>query len=390
MRRDGYVRKLDGYFPLAGRSLRRLRTRMRTLLARNIAAANQRELLEGEPWVVEEIRLADDQIIVSGWALPPANGLPRIELNGRAFDTLENHRREDVAAVFWQRLNAAASGFVGRSALDDAVFENDYARMSYLNAPSSLEKGLRRDFYYLDPARESFPLPDSARRTRVIGNDDEFGFRFLGATDFQRLSAASRAFLGHELDAAGAVLDWGVGCGRIARYALRNFRGNRFVGCDIDAGNVRWCKDNLAAEFHHIGLMPPMPFPADAFDLIYGLSVFTHLREPVQDRWLSELHRVMKPGGVGLFTVHGMTTLDYADLSPPTYQALKARVEREGFVLGSANSDLVGAVDSPEEYVNIYHHKRYVREHWKQWFDIVGIIPGYVFTHDLVVVRKRK
>ena len=48
-----------------------------------------------------------------------------------------------------------------------------------------------------------------------------------------------------------------------------------------------------------------LPFPNKHFDVVYSISVFTHLDEHMQDQWLSELRRVLKMDGVLLFTVHG-------------------------------------------------------------------------------------
>jgi hypothetical protein len=37
----------------------------------------------------------------------------------------------------------------------------------------------------------------------------------------------------------------------------------------------------------------------------------------------------------------------------------------------------------------VFHSRRHITRSWRRHFDIVRILPGYVFTHDLVVVRRR-
>ena len=43
------------------------------------------------------------------------------------------------------------------------------------------------------------------------------------------------------------VLDFGCGCGRLARQMLQQLpRPRRYTGSDLHAGMIRWCNTNLA------------------------------------------------------------------------------------------------------------------------------------------------
>ncbi|MBL0141897.1 MAG: class I SAM-dependent methyltransferase [Betaproteobacteria bacterium] len=134
---------------------------------------------------------------------------------------------------------------------------------------------------------------------------------------------------------------------------------------------------------------PPLPFPDGAFELIYGVSVFTHFRSDLQDLWLQELRRVTQPGGILLMTTHGQTAIDFAGLDPAQFASLRDIVNEAGIFEVSKNDQLDGAVEAAEEYVNVFHSGRYIKSHWSRWFEIVAIVPGYIFTHDLVVMRRR-
>ena len=48
-----------------------------------------------------------------------------------------------------------------------------------------------------------------------------------------------------------------------------------------------------------------MSFEGDAFDVIYGISIFTHLSKEMHFAWFNELLRVLKHGGIMLLTLHG-------------------------------------------------------------------------------------
>ena len=41
------------------------------------------------------------------------------------------------------------------------------------------------------------------------------------------------------------------------------------------------------------------------FDLVYGLSIFTHIEAAQQLAWITELHRIVKPGGILCITTQG-------------------------------------------------------------------------------------
>lgn len=122
------------------------------------------------------------------------------------------------------------------------------------------------------------------------------------------------------LDAYAAVLDFGCGCGRLARQLLQQrVRPERYLGFDRHAGMVAWCEANLSPvrpsfEFQHHnvfhshlnpgGAPGHLPFPAEdeAFTLAIAWSVFTHLLEPDAEFYLREIGRVLNPSGVAVTT----------------------------------------------------------------------------------------
>lgn len=49
--------------------------------------------------------------------------------------------------------------------------------------------------------------------------------------------------------------------------------------------------------------MPPLPPEFDNFDLIYAISVWTHMPEPACAAWIHYLHERLRPGGILFFTL---------------------------------------------------------------------------------------
>jgi len=113
---------------------------------------------------------------------------------------------------------------------------------------------------------------------------------------------------GHVELRGARILEWGCGPARIVRHLARLGRdlGMEVFATDYDRATIEWCKSAIPdVTFALNGLQPPLPFPDGSFDVIYSSSVFTHLSEEMQYAWLRENFRVVKPGGLVIFTVAG-------------------------------------------------------------------------------------
>lgn len=377
---------------LIGRLFAKMRRVVRTEDDERIAGELTRPRLAAEPWFIDSREPVPDSglIRLTGWAfpdpdVPAARWASRFTVNDAAPVSVEYPiARPDIGQAFWQREDAASSGFVilARPGYRDGIMKVSCSD----SACDRFDRG-RQDWHLPDPALH-VDLPDPDRRYRVIGNRDPEGFLVLGATDANRIRAAYEAVTGRGWSELGAVLDWGVGCGRIARHLAPGL-GERFFGCDIDADNVAWCSGHLPGTYRPSRLEPPLPFADASFDAVYGVSVFTHLRAQWEARWLEELHRVLRPGGTLLATVHGQTAIDFARLEPAVYRALQLRVEHEGLAVTSSNDQLDGFVEHPEEYLNVFHSRAHVQREWGRWFRDIRQLGGYLFTHDLVVATRK-
>jgi mutator protein MutT len=211
----------------------------------------------------------------------------------------------------------------------------------------------------------------------VAENAGVLNFFTVGLRTAERLQEAM-AYAGFELRDGAAALDFGCGCGRTLLWLARQFPQVRWHGTDIDAESVAWCRASLPGGVFSVnGPLPPLPYADGSFDLIYGVSVFTHLSEEHQRAWLPELRRILKPGGLLLLSFH----------SKNVWQPLEdaSAVERDGFVF-RASAKLKGIL--PEWYQTAFQSQPSIVQALSTHFTEVGYLERNLGDQDVAVARK--
>jgi ubiquinone/menaquinone biosynthesis C-methylase UbiE len=120
------------------------------------------------------------------------------------------------------------------------------------------------------------------------------------AVDFER----RRAFLSTAAGAGNRALDLGAGIGDFTA-ALAEM-GASVVGVEVAQAAVRRAQArHPGLDFRLVPLEGPLPFEDNAFDLVWASEVIEHVADTA--RWLSEVRRVLAPGGRLLVTTpsHG-------------------------------------------------------------------------------------
>ena len=147
---------------------------------------------------------------------------------------------------------------------------------------------------------------------------------FVGDGEFR---TTGNEFLGYlkqlaELQPEHRVLDVGCGIGRMA-VPLLGYLSNKgsYEGFDIAPYGIQWCAQRITPEYPNFRFQLAdirnreynpdgqfaasqyrFPYESDSFDLTFLTSVFTHMLPAECSNYLTEVQRVLKPGGRCLIT----------------------------------------------------------------------------------------
>lgn len=186
---------------------------------------------------------------------------------------------------------------------------------------------------FLSPAANSQPPPAATVR-RTTAQEIFFSFpgELVPPPELQALigggfRGVGPEFLGYfrelcHLQPEDKVLDVGCGSGRMA-VPLASYLSEKGVyeGFDVSRDAIEWCAGNITPRFpnFHFQLADVanltynagarfraseyvFPYADDYFDLVFLTSVFTHMLPSDMEAYLSEISRVLKPGGRCLIT----------------------------------------------------------------------------------------
>ncbi len=203
-----------------------------------------------------------------------------------------------------------------------------------------------------------------------------------------------------------ALLDFGTGWGRIARFFLKDIPLSRIHGIDVTEVAIKSCREMFGTEnFSVCPAFPPSRLPSSSFSHIVGYSVFSHLSENACLAWMQEFHRILAPGGVVSVTTRGYPFFDFCEslkgaghdgylgaLSElfDDFDDARARYRRGEFVHsnrlgvsggGAMNDSFYGETFIPQAYL-----KRY-----SEWFDVLEFrfIPER-HTHPTLFFRRKR
>ncbi len=245
-----------------------------------------------------------------------------------------------------------------------------------------------------DMRSEVSPFPPPNLMAKVSGLTDEIDFAAHGVHIYDVLNKVSPV----DWNEFSTVIDFGCGCGRVARL-IKNHEFD-FYCVDIDKEHIDWVGDNLQyARAVHTTVETPLPFEDDTFDCIYSISVFTHITEEYHRFLLQELHRVTKPGGVIFITTHSERALELAQEEEKVFKMLDIREEDfNEAITGFKNNkysfilqDRCHLTSEDYKYGITFIPHNYILENWNVLYKDITINSGAIHDfQDVIVLRPNK
>lgn len=176
------------------------------------------------------------------------------------------------------------------------------------------------------------------------------------------------------------VLDWGCGPARIIRHFPDLLTSTEFFGTDYNEKTILWNKKHIKnVIFSSNKINPPTHFENNFFDVIYGLSIFTHLSERNHVNWINELHRIANKDAILVLTTHG--------------EVFKEKLLSRDQIKFDSNN-LVVQANTLEGHRTFaaYHPPKLMRKLFEEKFQVLEHLPGkresWGITQDKWILKK--
>lgn len=232
------------------------------------------------------------------------------------------------------------------------------------------------------------PLP-------VPAGEDRFGYAPDDASEYLRWGQVDHdlvmSAIGKHYDISGQlhIMDFGCSSGRVLRHFEKEYRSKNWTlyGADLQARAIEWMRRNFPPHYQIVtsSLTPHLPLADNSLDVIYGFSVFTHIKY-LWDAWLLELKRVLKPNGLLIQTIHAENAWNF-------YRSHR----NEDWVKNSFPRRLLDSNEMDVDYLyfgdvrisQVFWKRKVAEDFWGRYFRILEITdPPERSFQDWIVCRK--
>lgn len=244
--------------------------------------------------------------------------------------------------------------------------------------------------FYLDKSRNkkannefreknsNLSFPEDRLIYEIFGTVDYYNFFDSGKNAAKSIKEIA---LKYKKGNIGSILEWGCGVARITRHMPEYFKNAKIHGCDINQQMIDWCCSEITNSSYKINsIAPPLPYDNEFFDLVYSTSVLTHISEKFQKLWIDEIMRILKKGGIFIFTTQG------------NYFASKKLSVEEKLKYDNGEFIIRDKVDEGSRIMAVFHSEKYVKTNLLAGKNILAKIEGEEYEiagmQDIWIIEK--
>ena len=176
----------------------------------------------------------------------------------------------------------------------------------------------------------------------------------------------------------GSFLEFACGHGRFTRHLVNYMAVDNISVSDVVPGSIDFLQAHWPVKGFYSTIAPEELMIPQRYELIFVLSLFSHLPSSTWSAWLQKLYNALEPGGLLIFSTHGEKCARMAGVS--------LNDEGYAFYASSESSALDG-----ETYGCTYTSPAYVQAQVQQILGskaAVQITPNHFWGNQDAVILK--
>ena len=146
-----------------------------------------------------------------------------------------------------------------------------------------------------------------------------------GAMNVVNILRTSLEACGKNISSLSSCLEIGSGYGRIIRHISRMMPPANIYACDVIEEGSRFCAREFGVNYLPCASLSAASYSSQ-FELIYLISVFSHLDSASIAKMWSQIVKLLKPGGVAVFTTQGRISAGQVEKYGTHWGAEKAAI----------------------------------------------------------------
>ena len=175
------------------------------------------------------------------------------------------------------------------------------------------------------------------------------------------------------------VLEFASGHGRFTRHLVKAMGAERVVVSDVVPGAVEFSRSTFGVEGFLSASVPEQVQWPQRYDLVFVLSLFSHLPRSTWSRWLKVLYEAVAPGGLRVFSTHGLKAAAFDNV----------QLDAEGFFFAPSSES--NAIDV-KEYGTAFTSDAFVLQRIAETLGadrLVHQVPVHFWNHQDAYVLRR-